>query len=552
MHAAAEPHHETEDTISADPAASGRRHRKFDPAAWLILVLAAFLIFYGLGHRPLWQDEAETACLAKNVLKFGLPVGYDGLNLISQEERREYKGGTYLWRWSPWLQIYVSAAGQWIGGSTTTAARFPFALAGLAAIWAVYVILRCRFEDPDWARMAALLLALSVPFLLYVRQGRYYAIGALLTAASLYAFRSQWQKRFAPAALLVCSLALLFYCNYLLFFSYVPAMILAAVLVYRREIPLKRTLALGSISALMVVPGILLSRMGHQAGLVESRPLIGSLDFYVQDAFMFMVPLPLVVYLLWRWRRIFLFQQGLPEDPRERFVFFLFLIGLGNIVLLALIPQRYNRYLSHIYPISAIIAAWLVVKLRRYHRISGLILALLLSLTNWLHVIPMDYLNWGRKSDQVDFHMIDRPNIPLLLHLTELFSKYPDVNKAMIHFFRNHAEPGQTIFTTYGDLPLQFYTDNRVIGSLQGPVPPLKSPPEWVVTLPLIGFGRTGEPLYSDQYLRKHINLKKDYHPIVINGFNEPFGNRADPYHHRFVTPLEPFKRVIVYRRIRK
>jgi len=38
---------------------------------WLIAILAAaaFLLFFRLDHRPFWQDEAETACLARNVLR---------------------------------------------------------------------------------------------------------------------------------------------------------------------------------------------------------------------------------------------------------------------------------------------------------------------------------------------------------------------------------------------------------------------------------------------------------------------------------------------------
>ena len=57
-----------------------------------------------------------------------------------------------------------------------------------------------------------------------------------------------------------------------------------------------------------------------------------------------------------------------------------------------------------------------------------------------------------------DRHMLTYPNLPLKLFLAELSSPYPDVNQNLIRFFQTHARPGDTILTTYGDLPLQFYT----------------------------------------------------------------------------------------------
>ena len=156
-----------------------RVYRLFSPIM-IILALGAFLLLFGLDHRPFWQDEAETACLARNVLKYGVPRAYDGVNIISQEQGKEYDQN-YLWRWSPWLQIYVAAAAFRVGGLTTYAGRLPFALMGLACIFLVYQFVRHNFGDRPWALMAAALLACSVPFLLYARQCRYYSLSALFT-----------------------------------------------------------------------------------------------------------------------------------------------------------------------------------------------------------------------------------------------------------------------------------------------------------------------------------------------------------------------------------
>jgi hypothetical protein len=66
-------------------------------AAAGLLLLAALLIFANLNDRRLWDDEAETALLAKSILRFGVPVAWDSVTLISQECSTDYDSN-YLWR----------------------------------------------------------------------------------------------------------------------------------------------------------------------------------------------------------------------------------------------------------------------------------------------------------------------------------------------------------------------------------------------------------------------------------------------------------------------
>ena len=54
-------------------------------AQTLIGMLAAVLLFWGLADKYLWQDEAATAVLAQRMLKFGRPMAYDGVNLITTD-----------------------------------------------------------------------------------------------------------------------------------------------------------------------------------------------------------------------------------------------------------------------------------------------------------------------------------------------------------------------------------------------------------------------------------------------------------------------------------
>jgi len=521
-----------------------RVDRLFAPIL-IILALGAFLLLYHLDHRPFWQDEAETAVLAKRVLTYGVPRAYDGVNLVSQEAGREY-GPNYLWRWSPWLQIYVAAGAFRLGGLTTYAGRLPFALLGLGCIFLVYLVVRHNFRDPAWALMAAALLTCSVPFLLYARQCRYYSLGAFLSLVSLYAFREKWQSKTFPALLLCLSLGLLFYANYLLFFSFAGAVLLAAGLLYRAEMPLARSLTLIIAVGIVILPGLFVFRVHQQATMVSLESILANLQTYFGNFFQFMFPLPLALYLMWRWGRLLWTRTGLSGAPQEKFILFISLVVLGNVLLLTPAPQGELRYLIHLYPLCAIILGWIVCQAWRYQKFSGVLLAALLLGTNWLNILPMDWLRMMNRPFHNDHYMLTYPNLPLKLYLAELGSPYPDVNQRFIQFFQTHAKPGDTILTTYGDLPLQFYTSSRVLGGLQGQIP-LTRPPDWLVLRWYPRWNRNHDLNESEVFIRQLLSNSRAYQRVVLAGEDEIFGNQPDPFFHHFISPVESLSPITIY-----
>jgi hypothetical protein len=516
---------------------------KLDPVFLIILVAASFLLFFHLGHRPFWQDEAETAGLARNVMKYGAPYASDGVNLISQEEGREF-GSDYLWRWSPWMQIYLTAAAFSLGGQTTAMGRLPFAFFGLACVWLVYLLVQRAFADRQWARLSAISLAFTVPFLLFSRQCRYYSLGAFLVLLSLYAFQKDWQTRRGPALLLIASLALLFYTNYLLFFSYQVAFLIAAILLYRDKLPRRRTLMLALGTILLILPAVGFFQFQKQEGLFNFSYLGSNLEKYLGFVIQFMLPLPVIAGLAWFWGRS---RALVPREPEARFVLFLSLIILGNALLLVPVPQCEFRYLVHLFPLVAVILAWVICRVWQYHKFSGAVLAFLLIFTNWLQVLPMEWLGIINRPVRTDAYMLTYPNIPLKLFLTEICRPYPDTNKNLIQFFRTHARPGETILTTYGDLPLQFYTSCRVLGGLQGRVPSPGERPDWVVKRWDTRWNRKSVLNTSEKFILTSLRLKDDYDAKVLPATDEIYGNRPDPFYHRFVPARHPIASLVIY-----
>ena len=71
------------------------------------------MLFPKLGAVCFWEDEGETALIARNYLHFGYMTPWDGRHLVTQQAGRDayYLHGKLVWVWHPWLQHYLCAAG---------------------------------------------------------------------------------------------------------------------------------------------------------------------------------------------------------------------------------------------------------------------------------------------------------------------------------------------------------------------------------------------------------------------------------------------------------
>jgi len=147
-----------------------------------LTVLAGLLAFWGLGNHDFWDDEALTAVYGRNLINTGTLIGWDGQNLMGYGMRallNEDMISTY----APPLQYLVSGLSLKIFGDNPAGGRSLFVLVGLFSIPLVAAWYKHEFDSEDFW-IVALILALSVPYLLYIRQVRYYPLG-LTSAAGL-------------------------------------------------------------------------------------------------------------------------------------------------------------------------------------------------------------------------------------------------------------------------------------------------------------------------------------------------------------------------------
>ncbi len=154
-------------------------------AAIAALALCVTAIFWRLDGVPLWRDEATTAVWARLMVDSGdwLPYAFDreAGQLLVQDDDGHDINSRLLPAMQSYLQFYVSAAGHWLFGDGTIAARLPFALVGfgcLALLWS----LGRRLGGPSWLPVALPLIAsVSIYFLHAARQGRYYILVVFAT-----------------------------------------------------------------------------------------------------------------------------------------------------------------------------------------------------------------------------------------------------------------------------------------------------------------------------------------------------------------------------------
>lgn len=153
----------------------------------LLIVLFALLLFPNLGTRTLWQDEAETALVARQMVKTNtwLPYAWDEQGPISQDWKYQFSVSP-LWRWHPWLQFYVAALSFKLFGESAFTARLPFAIVGVVFFWYYLGFLKRRGpKNRAFFLIASLLVLTSAPLLLHLRQARYYALSVLFTLVAL-------------------------------------------------------------------------------------------------------------------------------------------------------------------------------------------------------------------------------------------------------------------------------------------------------------------------------------------------------------------------------
>jgi 4-amino-4-deoxy-L-arabinose transferase-like glycosyltransferase len=410
--------------------ADGAARWRVVAASCVVLALACAGLFTSLGDRTLWGDEAETALLARNVLRFGVPLVDDGHNRISHLGVQD-SNAAGVWTWSPWLDEYVVAASFALFGESAFSARLPFALFGLATIGLLgWLVQRVR-GDPELALSTMLLVATSLPFLLHARQCRYYG---LVMFAMVWLLVGLWQlleRRRIGTLSIAGALTVLFYSNYVTVPGPVAALAAAALLWRERE-GLLRGIALGIAGfALLALPWVAYAGLGQQAASLGTSHFAANLVYYASELHFHVVPwivlaMPLLAGRLLR-------RERSTTQPGGELLLWVGLLVVAELLLLSVSPFRFFRYLTPLIPPLLFVTALLLRDWLQPAWLRRTALALLCTsnLLAFASLFPL-----------AAKHPPSAPHARLLLSLSK---NYEDRTENVVEFLNREAHPSESL-----------------------------------------------------------------------------------------------------------
>ena len=513
-------------------------------------LLAAVLLSWGLGDKYLWQDEANTAVLATRLLRFGKPLCYDGVNLITVDDlfvenlepidlrtkdpkaaiafqvaHHTFKPDT-TWIFHPLGQFVVTAASLKLLGQTTVAARLPFALAALLTVLLLYEWVRRYFGSPLMAQIATTLLIFNSYWILHGRQCRYYSLSSLFLVLTLIGY-SYWQSggRWGAAAFVISAWCW-FQVDYGTLWPVLGVLFLDAFLAAGKNF--WRPLIVGVVLAATVAPFVYDFRLWERGG-VRHAPWIWLFKGHLFGMNEFVVPFVILaaaaVLTARRWKKLPSLERRLVAMSCGILVAMLFWVS-------AVTPDIFLRYTIMAAPIGCAVSAWVLIRGCNFRATGAWVWAAVLILTPWLS-LPVRVFNTGVYTKRESTML--RAELPILWR--EVFTSRPDPNRAVIEWLKQHAAPTDEILVNYEDLPMMFYLPNPIRGGIAAfrAEDDAKKPPEFLVIRRSVPFVQW--PVFqreADRYKWTEVDLKA---PDVIWGnFQDPMAEDYD-----FNTDLKIF-----------
>ena len=467
----------------SDALTSLRQHWPFA----IVALISAVFIFTNLGRDYLWEDEGDTAALASNILKFGVPKAWDGAAFLDSDHGARLNRDLVMVT-HPWVQYYLTAASFLIFGENTFAARFPFAVAGWMSILIVYFFLWRLLRNRLIAFSAAALLVFSVQFLLYVRQCRYCALNMLLVCWLFWSFFKMKSAR--DCAFFVLAATLLFHTHP---YGLAPVVALGGIsLIYRPFAQQRRWIwFVAPAIALLTLPWLALSSLSS-TGVALNTSAPQTLGDLVERCFQAFIEATSVTPLigagvvllgaaLVHWKRKNSEQPA--ETDATSGVFLganessILLSVMGAIVLYGLVTAMTQssdalwlagmRFASPVLPLAAMAAAIVIVKMSRGNILVCVALVLVFGftkiaqLTPWVAWNPSGLIRCGKYSvgTHVPVRLIDRVlGSGIAKYVHDLWRENPGTVATTCKFLRANARRGDVLILNYGWEPTYFYT----------------------------------------------------------------------------------------------
>jgi hypothetical protein len=510
-----------------------------------LILFSFFLVFTGLDDTVLQLDEGADTFVSTTILKYGYPKHSDGTHYTMPYG--DVFDGIFVYR--TWVPYYLQAVSLQLFGHNTFSARLPFAILGVLSVWSLYSFALRLTHRKAIAFLASLLLATSVPALLYFRTARYIAIPILLTPLLLKFYISIFDKeKWNPIPLTLVSI-IYFHTMYVEFAGVIIGMLIHLYVYRSRVINSNLGMVKGSaiITAVFCLPWL---------AIVPS--LISKIsEFYTSAS-------PLVDTTWWRFPKhffAFIFQVNNYIFPiilapfffisplkHQRFeVSLLFLCSTSILITACLHSIPLMQYISACIPLLLLLVAMIVFYIFEKSVAWQSTFLLILIVSNLIHVGPLlpikqiatrypekfAVTNYSQNAYKTFLRESSLKSV-FYLYWQELSHRYQGPLDKLVRFFETRAKKGETCYIDSEFESLTFYSEMRMIPN-QDLNP--QHPPDWIVLRGIdrisegpkelsLNAQRVKEVLQANTYLRTELDAPatqaNNTYDIQIHQFRSP------------------------------
>lgn len=493
-----------------------------------LLGVGGVFYFTRLDNWFLWQDEANAALLAKNILRDGLPTVYDGRNLIWPNQW-DVSPTRHVWILWGWLPLYINALIFWLLGVSTLTARLAPALFAWLALPLAYMAMRRAALPRGAAETAACLILFCVPFTILMRQCGYYAYAIYFSFGLFASYFLMDDGRKRSVLFLIFSL-LLANSHLLTWGMTLGALVLADLWDLghlRRNTPLFCLAVLAALPFLGLYETWTLFNRSFRGSDVPPLDAWGRTLYYARyfHECVLRGELAAVLGLC-----AVMVRTRMPQKDKVLLLKAATFVAAGLALTAVASKFFFFRYVTFTLPIFFLAASLILLTLWNLKRWLGVCLLILTAA----------YVGLG-----INGTPAGRPSF-LLNFFREISADHTDLNEVLAGYLMRNAKPTDVVVCNYENFPLQFYAPCLVRG---GPgrvgLYPEKSYPELGIGLvekpDYIVFRRHWPTLGGDK-IRDWLQTG-DYEPVFLPGEDTVFGNREDPHHHYYETPKfnQPF-----------
>lgn len=508
----------------------------------IISAVSVLVFFPNLSNRYLWQDEAENALVSKTILTYGFPKGCDGKNFFSQEGTVSY-GKNYLWALDPWIPFYLVAASFKLFDISTFAARLPFTIFGAATVLLTFFFTRLLTGNTLTAKLAAVLMLLSVPFILLSRQSRYYSLIAFLSLLSLYGYLMVLEKRKLGSIVFVISSILIFHSNHLFCATLLTTVCIHCWFFHTKRF--KKVLVLSFAVAAVNLPWAVfisgtrytkrfLIRLFDANFFMYLKQYIHHIHFYIFPAYLLLIPL--VRFCLLRAK------AGRAKTQRpcnvityDKLTLLVIFVVITVLALSVASTEPHFRYLAQLIPVFSIITAVIIISVIR-KRFKTYITIFFAALAV-LFIVDYQYQTRHPGANLIKY-------LNPLDYLYEITHDYDGPIEGIVKYLKENGTEDNIVAMTYGDLPIKFYTNMRVVGGWTGEnLTPAKNA-DWVI---IRKYALDITDIKAAKFILENVPLEK-YEKITLDYPDVKWASIPSPSRHLFRT-VENEDRVVIYRK---